>query len=296
MRILLFGKNGQVGRAVTPLLLPLGDLACMDYAELDITDSDKLRGVLRTLKPDVIVNASAYTNVDLAETEKEPAWKVNAEAPRVMMEELNQWNGALIHYSTDYVFDGSKHKPYVEDDAPNPINEYGRSKLGGDELIRAVGGRYLILRTSWVYAEGFKNFVSSILHWAVTQEVLRIVDDQIGSPTWATMLAEQTAGLLATRQGDLFDFIQEHAGVYHCAGKGAVSRYDFAMKVLSLLSDSDRKVKATDVIPARSGDFPSPALRPVYSALDCARFENTFGVILPAWDVSLFHALLLFQS
>jgi len=151
------------------------------------------------------------------------------------------------------------------------------------------------LRTSWVYAEGFKNFVSSILHWAATQEILKVVDDQIGSPTWATMLAEQTAGLLLARQKNLFDFMQEHAGIYHCAGMGAVSRYDFAREVLSLISGSGLKVKATDVIPVRSSDFPSPALRPGYSALDCARFENTFRVTLPAWDVSLFHALPRFQ-
>ena len=292
MRILLFGKHGQVGRALAPLLQPLGDILSVGHADMNVADPDKLRNILRTYRPDVIVNASAYTNVDRAEIEKEMAWKVNAEAPGIMMEELNPWKGILIHFSTDYVFDGMKQLPYSEDDAVNPINEYGRSKLGGENLISARGNRYLILRTGWVYAEDSKNFISNVFHWATTQEVLKIVDDQVGSPTWARTLAGQTARLLARRT--IPDLVEEKAGVYHCVGKGAVSRYDLARKLLSLLP-SHVKVKATVILPGKSSDFPSLALRPSYSALDCTKFEKAFEVDLPTWELNLFDALQCFK-
>jgi dTDP-4-dehydrorhamnose reductase len=292
MRILLFGKNGQVGQALEPLLQPLGDVTSIGHEDLDVADSDKLRNLLRTQKPDVVVNASAYTNVDRAEAEKSIAWKVNAEAPGNMMEELNRWKGTLIHFSTDYVFDGAKHNPYQEADAVHPINEYGRSKLGGERLIRAAGGRYLILRTGWVYAQNTENFVSNVLRWATRQDCLRIVDDQVGSPTWATMLAEQTARLLARRT--ISELVEEKAGIYHCVGKGAVSRYDLARKLLALLP-SYVTIKASVVVPAKSSDFPSPAPRPVYSALDCTKFEQVFEVNLPTWDLSLATAVQHFK-
>jgi dTDP-4-dehydrorhamnose reductase len=288
MKILLFGKNGQVGKALAPLLQPLGDVISMGHEDLNVADSTQLRAVLGLHKPDIVVNTSAYTNVDQAEVEKNIAWKINAEAPGIMMEELNKWKGMLVHFSTDYVFDGSKHVPYVEDETLNPINEYGRSKLAGEDRIRAIGDRYLILRTSWVYAVDRQNFVSNVVKWATTQDILRIVDDQIGSPTWAKMLAEQTARLLFRR--NIPDFIEETTGVYHCAGKGAVSRYDLTKKLLSLIP-SHIKVKASEVMPAKSSDFPSLALRPPYSALDCTKFEKAFDVSLPTWDLSLFNAL-----
>jgi dTDP-4-dehydrorhamnose reductase len=288
MQILLFGKNGQVGKALVPLLQPLGDVVSMGHEELNVVDSAQLRAVLRLHQPDIVVNTSAYTNVDQAEVEKDIAWKVNAQAPGIMMEELNKWKGTLIHFSTDYVFDGSKRCPYVEDDTVNPINEYGRSKLAGEDRIRAIGDRYLILRTSWVYAEDRRNFVSNVVKWATMQDTLRIVDDQIGSPTWAMMLAEQTASLLFRKI--IPDSIEENLGVYHCAGKGAVSRYALTKKLLSLMP-SHIKVKASEVIPAKSSDFPNLASRPSYSALDCTKFEKAFDVSLPTWDMSLFNAL-----
>ena len=288
MQILLFGKNGQVGKAILPLLQPIGDVVSFGHQELDVADADHLRTVLRMYKPDVVVNASAYTNVDRAEIEKDMAWRVNAEAPGIMMEELNQWQGTLVHISTDYVFDGTKDHPYAEDDLANPINEYGRSKLAGEEQITAKGDRYLILRTGWVYAEDSQNFVTNVFKWATAQDTLRIVDDQIGSPTWATMLAEQIASLLSRRM--IPDFIEERWGIYHCSGKGAVSRYALAKKLLCLIP-SRIKVKASAVIPAKSSDFPSLASRPRYSALDCTKFEKTFDVSLPTWDLSLSNAL-----
>ena len=292
MQILLLGKNGQVGKALVPLLQPLGDVIAVGHEDLDLADSDKLRGMLRSHRPDIVVNTAAYTNVDRAETEKEIAWTVNAEAPGIMMEELNAWKGVLIHFSTDYVFDGTKHEQYVEDDTVNPINEYGKAKLDGERLIRERGDRYLILRTGWVYAEDSQNFISKVLQWATTQETLRIVDDQVGSPTWATMLAEQTARLLATRT--IPDFVEEKAGIYHFVGKGAVSRYDLTRKLLHLLS-SRVKVKTTVIVPVKSSDFPSLAPRPSYSALDCTKFERAFDVSLPTWDLSLLNALQRFK-
>ncbi len=260
MRILLFGKNGQVGKALAPLLPPLGDVILVGHEDLDVADSDRLRTILRQHKPHVVINASAYTNVDRAETERETAWKINADAPGVMMEELNRWRGILVHFSTDYVFDGQKKSPYVEDDALNPINEYGKSKLGGERLIQANGDKYLILRTSWVYAVGSQSFVSNVLKWSTTQETLRIVDDQVGSPTSAKMLAEQIAGLLHRKEVD--DFVEENAGIYHCAGKGASSRFDLAKRILSYLP-ADVKVITTTVIPAKSSDFSSRHCVPI---------------------------------
>jgi dTDP-4-dehydrorhamnose reductase len=211
-----------------------------------------------------------------------------------MMEELNDYGGALIHYSTDYVFDGNKGSAYNEDDHPNPINEYGRSKLGGERSVAAQNGKYLVLRTSWVYAEDAKNFVSSVLRWAVTQDVIRVVDDQVGSPTWAAVLAQATLGILPAKESDWLDFIGAHSGIYHCVNRGAVSRYEFARKILSLV-DAGMKGKDPVILPAKTADFPSPAFRPLYSALDCSRFERTFAVSLPDWDQSLYDALQRFK-
>jgi dTDP-4-dehydrorhamnose reductase len=292
MRILLFGKHGQVGRALVPLLQPAGDMIAIGHEDLNVAEPASLREMLRALKPQIVVNAAAYTNVDRAEIEAEMAWKVNAEAPGIMMEELNPWKGILIHFSTDYVFDGLKNDPYAEHDIVSPLNEYGRSKLGGERRIRATGDRYLIMRTGWVYAENSRNFISSVLGWAATQPVLKIVDDQVGSPTWARMLAQQVASLLAKRT--IPDFVEAKAGLYHCVGTGAVSRYDLAIKLLSLLP-SHVQVQAKMILPVKSTDFPSLARRPGYSALDCTKYEEAFETKLPTWDSSLLDALKCFS-
>jgi dTDP-4-dehydrorhamnose reductase len=283
MRIVLLGKSGQVGAALLPLLLPLGDVFSLGHGDMDLADEAELRGLLRKLMPDIVINTAAYTNVDQAEQEKIIVGKVNADAPGFMMEELNAWGGALIHFSTDYVFDGTKQDLYVEDDVPNPINEYGRTKLEGECRIEQIGGRYLIFRTSWVYAEKSTNFVTNVMRWASTRDAIKIVDDQIGSPTWSGMLAEQIAGLVQRRQWR--EFMDEHAGIYHCAGKGAISRFEFAREILHLSPIPTGKQSA--LIPAKTRDFPSPALRPGYSALDCSKFEKVFDVLLPEWRQSL---------
>lgn len=287
MRIVLFGKNGQVGWELQRILPVLGQVIALDYDELDLADLKALRTRLDELKPDLIVNASAYTAVDRAESERELALKVNRDAPGVMAEAARRSGALLVHYSTDYVFDGSKESPYVETDLPNPLNVYGESKLAGEKVIQQAAEAYLILRTSWVYSTRLQSgFVQKVLAWARQNEVLRIVEDQIGCPTWARMLAE-TTGLLLARGGEqLSAYFKPHAGIYHVAGQGGVSRFEWAQAILA--HDPDREgQRARRLEPAQGSEFPTPAARPANTVLNCAYFENTFGLCLPAWMESL---------
>src|SRR5512140_631189 len=213
MRILLLGKNGQLGWELERTLAPLGSVSALDYQELDLQDFDALRLKLRELHPELIVNASAYTNVDKAESEPEKAYAINGAVPGILAEEAASLNASLIHYSTDYVFEGAKEQAYTETDKPNPRNVYGKSKLAGERAIQAVDGAYLILRTAWVYSLAGSSFVGKVLQWSRQNDILRIVDDQVSNPTWARMLAEVTAQVLA--QGG--DSIREHKGLYHLA-------------------------------------------------------------------------------
>ena len=287
MRIVLFGKNGQVGWELQRILPFLGQAIALDYEDLDLSNLKVLQTRLDELKPDLIVNASAYTAVDRAESEPELAMKVNGQAPGVMAEAARKSGAMLVHYSTDYVFDGSKGSPYVETDTPNPINEYGRSKLAGEEAIQQAADAYLILRTSWVYSLRLQSgFVKKVLSWARQNEVLRIVDDQISSPTWARMLAEITALLVAKGGGEPVDYFRSHSGVYHLAGNGGVSRFKWAEAILA--HDPCREEQlAKRLEPALSSEFPAPANRPAYSVLNCEHFENTFGFRIPDWKENL---------
>ncbi len=285
MRVLLLGKIGQVGWELQRTLAPLGEVIALDYPEVDFLQPETLRSVVRRTRPEVIVNAAAYTAVDRAEEEPEKAHAINAEAPRVLAEEAHALDAALIHYSTDFVFDGTKGAPYTEADTPNPINEYGRSKLAGEQAIQQVGSAYLIFRTSWVYSLRRPCFVTKVLGWARQHDTLRIVDDQIGSPTWCRMLAEVTAQVLAQGALNVRDFVSERQGVYHLAGTGAVSRFEWAQAILALTKDDQRRVR--QVLPARSTDFPTPASRPAFSALDVSAFHHTFGIGLPDWRDAL---------
>jgi dTDP-4-dehydrorhamnose reductase len=287
MRIVLFGKNGQVGWELQRILPSLGEVIALDYEELDLADLKTLEKRLDELKPDLIVNASAYTAVDRAEAERDVAMKVNGQAPGVMAEAARRSGAMLVHYSTDYVFDGSKGSPYVETDLPNPLNVYGESKLAGEKAIQQATEAYLILRTSWVYSLRFQSgFVKKVLAWARQNEVLRIVDDQIGCPTWARMLAE-VSGLLIARGGDqLSEYFIQQAGIYHVAGQGGVSRFEWAKAILA--HDPDREEqRAKRLEPAPGSDFPTPATRPTNTVLSCAHFENTFGLRIPTWMESL---------
>jgi len=287
MRIVLFGKNGQVGWELQRILPSLGEVVALDYEELDLADLKALETQLDELKPDLIVNASAYTAVDRAESERDVAMKVNGQAPGVMAEAARRAGAMLVHYSTDYVFDGSKGSPYVETDLPNPLNVYGESKLAGEKAIQQATEAYLILRTSWVYSLRFQSgFVKKVLAWARQNEVLRIVDDQIGCPTWARMLAEVT-GLLMARGGEqLNEYFMPHAGIYHVAGQSDVSRFEWAQAILT--HDPDREEqRAKRLEPAPGSDFPTPATRPTNTALSCSHFENTFKLRIPTWMESL---------
>ena len=286
MRILLFGKTGQLGWELQRTLAPLGQVLAYGPDELDLVDLKALDRLIREVKPQIVVNASAYTAVDRAEEEQALAMTINARAPGVMAEAARASDAAFIHYSTDYVFDGAKGALYVEEDVPNPLNVYGQSKLEGEQAIAQVGGAYLILRTSWVYGLGVGGFVSKILSWARTQEVLKVVTDQVGSPTWARMLAEVSGSLIARSLTDPKMVLSERAGVYHLGGAGSVSRFDFAREILSLdPHPEEQKVKRLE--PALTADFPTPARRPLATALNCALFERVFGLHLPDWRETL---------
>ena len=290
MKILLLGKNGQLGSEFQQLLPSLGETLCFDKNELDLCNTQALLQILNELKPDLIINASAYTAVDQAEIEQEMAMAVNTQAPGAIAEWAQISNAIFIHYSTDYVFNGNKNLPYTEADGTNPLNVYGKSKLAGEKAIAQAGNAYLILRTSWVYNMGGNGFPNKVLKWARKSSNLKIVDDQISNPTWACDLANATIRVLSSKQNNLFDFIQEKSGVYHLAGNGYTSRYKWAKQIL--VDDPNRtEQRIQSVEPSSSEEFPSPALRPLFTALNCTKFERTFGVKMPHWKTSLQKAM-----
>ena len=285
-RILLLGKIGQLGWELQRTLSPLGEVTALDYPEIDLVKSESLRPIVRSIRPDVIVNATAYTAVDRAEIEPEIAMAINGRAPGLMAEEARELGAALIHYSTDYVFSGDKGSPYVESDETGPLGMYGQSKLAGERAIQEVGGAYLILRTSWVYSLRRDSFVTKVLEWSRKQPSLRIVSDQVSNPTWCRMLAEVNAQLLAKGGSDLHGWARERSGVYHLAGDGSASRFEWARAILELDSHRDEQV-TRELLPAATSEFPTPAQRPLNSALNCDRFAETFRLRLPAWEAAL---------
>jgi dTDP-4-dehydrorhamnose reductase len=285
-RILLLGKIGQLGYELRRTLAPFGEVTALDYPEIDLVQSESLRPIVRSIRPEVIVNATAYTAVDRAESEPEIAMAINGRAPGVMAEEARELGAALIHFSTDYVFSGEKGSPYVESDETAPLGMYGQSKLAGEESIQEAGGAYLILRTSWVYSLRRASFVTKVMEWSRVQPSLRIVSDQVSNPTWCRMLAEVTSLLLAKGGSNLHGWLGERRGVYHLAGDGYASRFDWARAILEL--DPRREEQVTqEMLPASTGDFPTPARRPLNSALNCDRFAETFGLRLPPWKAAL---------
>lgn len=273
MKILLIGRTGQVGSELAELLPALGELIATDRAALDLTQPDAIRQSVRALRPDVIVNAAAYTAVDKAESEASLAMRINAAAPGVLAEEANRTGALLVHYSTDYVFDGKKGRPYVEDDAPNPLNAYGRSKLEGEQAIAAAGGRHLILRTSWVYGLRGRNFLRTILDKAGRGEPLRVVDDQVGAPTWARHIAEATVRLLCAPD-------TPH-GLCHMSAGGSTTWHGFALAIL------EASGLRADVESIGTAQYPAPAMRPRFSVLDCTLLQAECGIALPPWRTGL---------
>lgn len=279
MNILLTGKNGQVGWELQRTLLPLGRVAAFGHRELDLADAAAVRRKLEALRPDVIVNAAAYTAVDKAESEPELAHAINAAAPALLAQEAAKCGALLIHYSTDYVYDGAKTSPYVEYDPTKPLGAYGRSKLAGEAGIRAAGCDHLIFRTSWVYASRGANFLRTILRLAAEREELRIVADQVGAPTWARLIAEATAHALRQamqeRRSGNFE-----SGLFHLAAAGETSWHGFAGAILA--GRSGLRVKA--VTPIATAEYPLPAPRPANSRLNTDAFRARFGLALPGWQ------------
>jgi dTDP-4-dehydrorhamnose reductase len=277
-------------------LASLGDIVAPDRSALDLVDEDAIRRTVRSAHPEVIVNAAAYTQVDPAEAEPDLALKVNGHAPGVMAQEARHAHAALIHYSTDYVFSGSIQRPYREDDEPDPLNTYGKTKLAGEKAIAAVGAPHLILRTSWVFGPRGKNFFSTIVDLAREREELKVVDDQIGKPNWSKAVAEATAQILtcvsSRSERNVGDAIAEASGVYHVCGEDHTSRFGFAEEILALYGRRAAvrglpPLRVKRLIPVRSADFPSAAPRPLYSVLSSEKMTKTFGVTLPSWREQL---------
>jgi len=280
VKILLTGRDGQIGWELGRALAPLGEVIACGRSELDLAVPDRIASVVREAKPQIIINAAAYTAVDKAESEPDVAHAVNARAPGVLAEEAKRANALLIHYSTDYVFDGEKETPYVEDDKPNPLNEYGRSKLAGENAIRSIDGRYLILRTGWVYAARGRNFLLTIRRMLGEKEELRVVADQIGAPTSAGALAAATASLLQTYGPAA---LGESRGIYHATAAGRTSWHGFASEIARL----ERTPRPSRLVPIPSGEYPLPARRPKNSSLSNEKLQRRFGVVLPSWQACL---------
>jgi dTDP-4-dehydrorhamnose reductase len=282
-RILLIGKIGQVGWELRRTLAPMAQVACVDFPEIDLTSGDCIRKWVREAHPNIVINAAAYTAVDKAESEPDKAMQINGVAPGILAEEAKKAGALLVHYSTDYVFDGTKTKPYEETDSPSPLGAYGRSKLAGDDAVRAVGGEHLIFRLCWVYGARGQNFMLTIMRLAREREKLRVVGDQTGCPTWSRMIAETTAQALrqavAARDWGAF------SGTYHLASSGVTSWQGFAQAIVNLMPAEGKKCSVVEAI--STPEYPTPAKRPPYSVLGCDKLERVFGLRLPHWEDSL---------
>jgi len=284
--ILVTGATGQVGAELLRTLAPLGTVLACDRRRLDLGDPDAIRRVLRELAPGLVVNAAAYTAVDRAEEEPHLAHAINALAPGVIAEELARRGGALVHLSTDYVFDGESSRPYREDDRCAPINVYGRSKRAGEEAALSAGGAVLVVRTSWVYGLRGRNFLLAIQRLARSRERLQVVADQVGSPTWSRALAEAIAQLLA-RLGTDPGRLREHTGLLHLCCAGQASWFDLARAILAATAGTGQ----VTVEPIDTAGYPTRAARPRYSVLDCRRAAERLGIRMPPWEQALEQAL-----
>jgi dTDP-4-dehydrorhamnose reductase len=289
MKILLLGKNGQVGWELQRSLAPLGELIALDRHSTDLCgDLTNLQGLaetVQTVRPDIIVNAAAHTAVDKAESEPELARTLNALAPGVLAQEANKLGSWLVHYSTDYVFDGSGTKPWLEADTPAPLSVYGQTKLEGEQLIAANCSKHLIFRTSWVYAARGGNFAKTMLRLAQERERLTVIDDQWGAPTGAELLADVSAHAIRQVMGPVQQRPQD-AGLYHLAASGETTWNGYAKHVLAQAQRAQQAIKivAKEVTPVPTSAFPTPARRPHNSRLNTAKLQATFGLTLPPWQ------------
>ncbi|MHB8302207.1 MAG: dTDP-4-dehydrorhamnose reductase [Acidobacteriaceae bacterium] len=284
LRILLTGRDGQVGRELAATLNAFGDVTATNRAELDLASDASIRAAVQAVQPHLIVNAAAYTAVDKAESEPELARRINADAVGVLAAEAKAVGAAMIHYSTDYVFDGTKASPYVEEDPTGPLNVYGRTKLAGEQALAAAGIPYLVLRTSWVYGGRGKNFLLTILKLAAEKPELRIVADQMGAPTWSRDIAMATALITKRWLAD-----GSTSGVYHLTAAGKTSWHGFAAQAMELLTQMRPagKEKFARLVAIRSVEYPTAAVRPQNSTLDCGKLARAFSCRLPEWNASL---------
>ena len=301
-RILLVGKNGQVGAELATFLPQIGDVAAYGHEQLDLTLPEQIRQRVREIQPNLIVNAAAFTNVDQAEKDQQAAYSINATAPRILAEEAKRTGALLVHFSTDYVFDGASERPYNENDKTNPINLYDETKLAGEKAIQEIGPSHLIFRTAWVYATAGRNFLLTILRLASEREELKIVRDQIGAPTWSQEIARATTSVLGTIVRETEVPRPEAGGIYHMTAEGEASWYEFALAILEEASrlppgvpwfdrsTGGRAIVTRRVIPITSEEYPTPARRPLHSVLSNQKLFSTFGVQLPDWRKQLHDA------
>jgi dTDP-4-dehydrorhamnose reductase len=285
-RVLIVGNAGQVGVELQRSFQGCGEVVGVDRESVDLAQADQVRALVRRVEPEIILNAAAYTAVDRAESEPELAMAINAEAPRILAEEALRVNALLVHYSTDYVFDGSKQGPWTEQDTPAPLNVYGASKLAGEQAIRQVGGRVLIFRTSWVYGPHGSNFLLTMLRLARQRDSISVVGDQIGSPTTSIELARATRAIVSGVIAGRFGATDEWAGLYHMTCSGSTSWYGFAQAIFARAEKLlDGKIPRVTQI--ASEDYPTPAKRPRNSVLSNAKLEQRFGVHLAPWEAAL---------
>jgi dTDP-4-dehydrorhamnose reductase len=293
-RILIVGSAGQLGVELQKSFAGAGSITAVDLPTVDITNADQFRAFIRETNPDVILNAAAYTAVDRAESEQAIAHAVNAEAPRIMAEECLRSNALLVHYSTDYVFDGSNTGPWIETDTPNPLSVYGATKLAGEQAVESVGGRYLIFRTSWVYGSHGKNFLLTMLRLGQERDQLSIVDDQIGAPTTSRELAGATHTIVRGIMSGQFGEPASWAGLYHMTCSGSTSWFGFADAIFTRASEL-MGANAPTLTPILTSAYPTPAKRPHNSVLSNEKLKARFGVALASWESALddvFEALL----
>lgn len=300
--VLLIGKNGQVGAELVPLLAQFGDFTAIGRENLDLGNSAEIRRLVRHIRPQLIVNAAAYTAVDKAESEHSVAYAVNATAPTILAQEASKIGAVLVHYSTDYIFDGCKRQPYIETDSTNPLSVYGKSKLAGELAIRDSKVPHLIFRVSWVYATRGQNFLLAILRLGSQREELRMVHDQVGTPNRARDIAEATTSVLARLCGDsdLLSSFEKVSGTYHLSASGAASRLDFTQAIVDEMGHGripswastaleGRPFALKRLVPITTAEYPTPAVRPHYSVLSNERFCRTFGITLSEWRTQLHH-------
>ena len=287
MKTLLLGKNGQVGWELQRALAPLGELLALDRSQADLSEPESLRAVITDFKPNWIVNAAAYTAVDKAEDEKDLAYTVNADSVGVLAEEALKLNAWLIHYSTDYVYDGDKQGEYVEADDVNPLSVYGKSKLAGENRIREVGCKYLIFRTSWVFAAKGNNFAKSMMNLAKDRNELKIVADQFGAPTSAELIADVTSFCIQRLIGMNEQLSNDRVGTYHLVSDGKATWHSYAQYVISKATSLGERysVSTQSILPITTDEYPLPAVRPKNSKLSTDKLKESFGISLPHWSM-----------